>query len=395
MKRLVVRNLGRVVSGDLARPFVDADTIVVSGDRIEALGPESAVGVRQDDVVIDAQGGVLLPGLIDSHAHPVCGDFQPRLRVLDHISSTLECGTTSIVSAGETHYPGIPRDAAGVKALSLLACKSFQNAPPRNVRVYAGSILLERGLTETDFKELAAAGVRFVGEIGLSTLQDPSEIRPLVGWARQHGMRVMCHTGGPSLPGSAHMTAETILAIGPDILSHVNGGPAALSDDQIKELIAETSAAAEVTFVGNLRTLRLVAGTLGEREELGRLIIGSDMPSGSGFVPAALLYTIAYLSSQTAVTPAQAVAMATGNSARVLGIPGGRIVVGAEADFMIVDSLVGSAGRDALEALAAGDLVGVALVVLRGEVAVWPSRYTPRARRACVLERGAIEGRRV
>jgi enamidase len=190
------------------------------------------------------------------------------------------------------------------------------------------------------------------------------------------------------------MTAEKILAIGPDILSHVNGGPAALSDDQIGRLIAETPAAVEVTFVGNLRALRVAVEMLAERGELARLIVGSDMPSGSGFLPAAILYTLAYLCSQTAVAPAQAVAMATGNPARILGIPGGRIAAGEVADFLVIDALVGSAGRDALEALAMGDVVGVGLVVLRGEVAVWPSRYTPRPRRACVLERGAIEGHR-
>ena len=113
MSRLVVRNLGRVVTGELARPVVDADTLAVAGDRIEAVGTEAAVGLRADDVVIDARGGIAVPGLIDSHAHPVCGDYQPRLRVLDHVSAALECGTTSFVSAGETHYPGIPRDAQG------------------------------------------------------------------------------------------------------------------------------------------------------------------------------------------------------------------------------------------------------------------------------------------
>lgn len=388
MGRLIIRNVGCMVSGDLSHPFLHADTIVVDGDRIAVIGGEGDTNLKEADVVIDAQGGTLTPGFIDSHAHPVCGDFQPRLRVLDHIAAALECGLTSFVSAGETHYPGRPRDASGVKALSLLACKSFAAAPPANVRYYAGSVLLEEGLREEDFKELADAGVRCVGEIGISGAQDPARIRPMVSWARQYGMKIMCHAGGPSIPGSANMTAEKILEIRPDIISHVNGGPSALSLDQIRRLVEESTAALEITFVGNLRIARETIQILRERGELRRVIVGTDMPSGSGFVPASTLYVIAFLSAMAAVRPEQAIAMATGNAATTLGIPGGGIRVGGVADLVVMDALVGSAGEDACGAFAVGDIPGVSLVVLRGEVVVCPSRYTPRARRLCVYERG-------
>ena len=36
--KLVIRNIGLLLSGELAKPILDADTVVVLGDRIAAVG---------------------------------------------------------------------------------------------------------------------------------------------------------------------------------------------------------------------------------------------------------------------------------------------------------------------------------------------------------------------
>ena len=80
-----------------------------------------------------------------------------------------------MLSAGEPHTPGRPTDPAGVKALAILAQKSFSNLRPSGVKVHAGAVMLEPGLTEDDFTEMAGAGVRLVAEIGISGIKDADE----------------------------------------------------------------------------------------------------------------------------------------------------------------------------------------------------------------------------
>ena len=94
------------------------------------------LGARQ---TIDARGTALAPGLIDSHVHPVAGDWTPRQNQLGWIDSTLNGGVTTLISAGEVHYPGRPKDIVGVKALAITAQRSFENARPAGVKVLAGA----------------------------------------------------------------------------------------------------------------------------------------------------------------------------------------------------------------------------------------------------------------
>ena len=53
---------------DAERRILDPGHVVVHGDRIVAVG-QGAAPRRPDLAVIDAEGGIVLPGLIDAHAH--------------------------------------------------------------------------------------------------------------------------------------------------------------------------------------------------------------------------------------------------------------------------------------------------------------------------------------
>jgi len=55
----------------------------------------------------------------------------------------------------------------------------------------------------------------------------------------------------------------------------------------------------------------------------------------------------------------------------------GVIAEGREADLVIMDSPMGSVGKDALAAIAAGDNPGVSMVLVDGEIVVSKSRNTP------------------
>ncbi|MBX5471605.1 MAG: Enamidase, partial [Acetobacteraceae bacterium] len=119
--KLVITNIGLMLSGALEAPLLDADTIVAEGGKITAIGKRADCDIDDARVKIDAHGCALAPGLIDSHVHPVFGDWTPRQSQLNWIDSFLHGGVTTMVSAGEVHLPGRPRDVVGVKALAITA----------------------------------------------------------------------------------------------------------------------------------------------------------------------------------------------------------------------------------------------------------------------------------
>jgi len=387
MKNMAIVNIGQIVTGDIDRPLVEGNTILIKEGLIQAVGSEELLKGETVDLVIDAGGMTVTPGLIDSHVHPVLGDFTPRQRMLDFINSSLHGGVTTMISAGEAHTPGRPKDPAGVKALAILACKSFYNARPSGVKVHGGALILEPGLTEKDFAELAEAGVWLVGEIGLGGVRSPEEAAPMVEWAHKYGFKVMMHTGGTSIPGSSTVTAGQVMAIKPDVVSHLNGGPTAIPPEEAKKILEETNLAVEIVQCGNPKMAQMIAKTLKERGELRRLIQGNDAPSGTGVIPLGMLRNIAFLASMAGLTAAEAIATATGNTARVFGLNTGVIAPGKEADLVLMDAPMGSVGENALEALEAGDIPGIAMVIIDGEIKVEKSRNTPPTIRKAVVKR--------
>ena len=76
--KVVIRNIGLLLSGDIDSPILDADTLVVDAGRIVAIGQWADCDVEGATTVIDARGTCVCPGLIDSHVHPVFGDWAPR-----------------------------------------------------------------------------------------------------------------------------------------------------------------------------------------------------------------------------------------------------------------------------------------------------------------------------
>jgi enamidase len=383
--KTLVRNVGLLVSGDLRQPLLDADSILVRDGRIAAVGR----GLDDDaDTVIDARGTTVLPGLIDSHVHPVFGDFTPRQRTLDFLDSALNGGVTTAISAGEVHLPGRPKDIVGLKALAIVAAKAYANFRPGGVKVEAGAPILELGLKESDFAEMAAAGVRLVGEIGLGSVRTGHDAAPMVRWARQHGMTVTIHTGGPSIAGSSPISADVVLEAQPHVVGHINGGTTSMAPAEIERLVA-TDMALEIVQCGNPRTALHTLRAARDAGAVGRIIVGNDAPSGTGVIPLGVLRTLSLLASLGGLPPAEAVACATGNTARVYRLDRGLIAQGREADLVICDAPIGSVAADALGALAAGDLPGISMVLVDGKILVGRSRNTPPAARAAEVVKGA------
>jgi enamidase len=377
--KLVIRNIGLTLSGDLQKPVLDADTIVAVDGLIVAVGKEKDCDTGNADRVVDAKGSALSPGLIDSHVHPVFGDWTPRQSQLGWIDSFLNGGVTTMISAGEVHLPGRPRDVVGLKALAITAQRAFSLFRPGGVKIVAGAPVIEKEMTEEDFRELARAGIKTLGEIGLGGVKTGDEAKRMVRWARANGIQSTIHTCGPSIPGSGLIDADVVLETDADVIGHINGGHTALPLDQIRCLCERCGRAVEIVHNGNeLAALYAMRTTL-ELGQAERIILGTDSPAGSGVQPLGILRMIAFLSSVGNVAAEQAFCFATGNTARIRALDCGIVEPGRAADFVLMDRAQHSAGRDLLDSVRKGDLPGIGMVIIDGLIRIGRSRNTPPA----------------
>ncbi|MFL9825189.1 amidohydrolase family protein [Rhodoplanes sp. SY1] len=377
--KLVIRNIGLLLSGALENPILDADTVVAVDGRISAIGKLKDVDVEGATTVVDANGTVLAPGLIDSHVHPVAGDWTPRQNQLGWIDSTLHGGVTTMISAGEVHTPGRPRDIVGLKAMAITAQRCFDAFRVAGVKLHAGAPVLEHGMTEEDFKELAAAGVRLLGEVGLGGVKDGKNAREMVAWARKYGIQSTIHTGGPSIPGSGLIGADMVLEADTDVVGHINGGHTALPDREIRCICEGCRRGLEIVHNGNERAALYTLRTARELGQLERVILGTDGPAGSGVQPLGIIRMVSMLSALGEVPAEIAFCFATGNTARMRALDVGLIETGRAADFVLMDKAQHSAGKDFLESIQLGDLPGIGMTVIDGIVRTGRSRNTPPA----------------
>jgi enamidase len=380
--RTLVRNIGLLLSGDLARPVLDADAILVEDGRIAAVGRGTELADRGPaDASIDCHGCAVSPGLVDSHVHPVFGDWTPRQNQIGWVESFLNGGVTTMISAGEVHLPGRPKDIVGLKALAITAQRAFANARPAGVKVLAGAPVLEKGMVESDFADLAAAGVTLLGEVGLGSVKAGYEAREMVAWARRHGIQSTIHTGGPSIPGSGLIDKDTVLEADADIIGHINGGHTSLPEGHVCELCERSTRAIEIVHNGNERVAIAAVQAARDLGALHRVILGTDSPAGSGVQPLGILRLIALLSSLGRIPAAEAIALATGNTARIRKLDAGLIEPGRAADLLFLDRAQHTAGRDLLHSIDLGDIPGIGMVMIDGAVRCGRSRNTPPAER--------------
>ena len=379
--KLVIRNIGQILSGKIEEPLIDGDCVVCDGGKITAVGYAKDLDTDGATTVVDAKGVTLCPGLIDSHVHPVIGDYTPRQQQLNWIDSCLHGGVTTMISAGEVHAPGRPKDIVGLKAMAIASQRWYENFRPSGVKVHSGAPVLEEGMVESDFKDLADAGVTLLGEVGLGSVKTGETAAQMVKWARKYGIQSTIHTGGPSVPGSGYIDKDVVLEADADIIGHINGGHTALPDAQITCLCESCLRGIEIVHNGNERAGLLAMRTAFELGQPERVILGTDAPAGSGVQPLGILRMIAMLSSLGDVPAEIAFCFATGNTARMRGLDCGIIEPGKSADFILIDMAQHAPGKDMLESIRQGNLPGVGMTVIDGVVRSARSRNTPPAAR--------------
>ena len=380
--RTLIHNIGELFTGDLAAPRSAARALEIVDGRIAAFDPPAGTGY---DVEIDAAGAAVVPGLVDGHVHPVMGEWTPTQDALGWIGNYLHGGTTTMLSAGELHAPGLDYDNLGadlVTALAEVTAATTGRVRWSGVKLHAGTALLVPGMTEAHFDRLAKAGARLVKFLFYPFERDPQEAKNYVRWTRERGMLSKVHTGGVSRSGVSQMCGYDILSwLQPDIAAHISGGPIPMSDADLDRVIDNTAFALEICSSGNYASTLRAVKRIAAQGKLGRLTLGTDTPGGTGVIPRGAWRNILYLSAVCGLAPEVAIAVASGNTGRAHGLEEGVLAPGRPADLSICGPVDGSAGTSLSDAIAHGDLPGISYVLIDGVVVVaGRSRQTPPAR---------------
>src|SRR6266516_4235736 len=206
---------GTIIDGLGGDPRI-AMTLLIEDERITALGRQGEVAIPRGTQVIDAMGGSILPGLIDTHVHftleypDVLRGLltPPSLRLLQTIPrmrATLDAGVTTV------------RDAAGAPAGLKIAVERGIIAGPR--MQVAISLISQTGGHADGFYPCCAD----IGFFGISFLDAPDGVADGVEEVRKTVREVLragadwiklATTGGvlssADAPTSSQLTLEEI-----------------------------------------------------------------------------------------------------------------------------------------------------------------------------------------
>lgn len=383
MATLLIKNIGEFFTGDLARPQLPVRSLLIKDKVIAAFDPPADT---KADAVLDAGNSAAMPGLVDGHVHPVFGEWTPTQDTIGWIGNYVHGGTTTMVSASELHVPGLDYENLTpdlVTSLAVVTASTTGRVRWSGAKVHAGTVILIPGMNESHFDRLKDAGAILAKYLFYPLATHKDEALRYNAWARERGIRMKVHTGGVSRSGLSQVCGYDILSwLKPDIAAHISGGPIPMSDDDLDKVIDRTDFALEICSSGNYGSTQRAVRRLKDRGALSRLTLGTDTPGGTGIIPRGMLRQLCFICSVCDVSPAEAIAIATGNTARAHGLDVGILAVGKPADIVICGPVQGSAGTTVADAIAHGDLPGIAYVLIDGEIIVsGRSRQTPPPQR--------------
>jgi enamidase len=380
---LLIKNIGEFFTGDLAKPQAPVRSLLIDGTRIAALDPPADT---KADAVLDAGNSAVMPGLVDGHVHPVFGEWTPTQDTIGWIGNYVHGGTTTMVSAAELHVPGLDYENLNpdlVTSLAVVTAATTGRVRWSGAKLHAGTVLLVPGMSEDHFDRLAAAKSIIAKYLFYPLATHQEEALRYNAWCRARGIRIKVHTGGVSRSGLSQVCGYDILSwLQPDVAAHISGGPIPMSDEDLDKLIDTTRFALEICSSGNYGSTQRAVRRLKGSGQLSRLTLGTDTPGGTGIIPRGMLRQICFICSVCDVSPAEAIAIATGNTAKAHGLDVGILAPGKPADLVVCGPVQGSAGTTVADAIAHGDLPGIAYVLIDGEIIVsGRSRQTPPPQR--------------
>jgi imidazolonepropionase-like amidohydrolase len=183
---------------------LENQTVVVSGNHIESIGPSAEVKIPENAEVIDGAGKTLLPGLWDMHVH--LGYTDGPLNLAAGVTTVRDLGN-SIELLGKLRQDFDQGRAIGPR---IVMAGIIDGPGP-----YQGptNVLVD---TETQAREAVDryASLGYV-QIKIYSSVKPELVPAIIDEARKKGLRVSGHV-------PAFMTAEQAVREGYDEIQHVN-----------------------------------------------------------------------------------------------------------------------------------------------------------------------------
>ncbi|RJL36189.1 amidohydrolase family protein [Bailinhaonella thermotolerans] len=323
---------------------------------------------REGDEVVDAGGGTVLPGLIDTHVHLVPGALARSLTfgvttVLDMFSEPGRVARAKEEAASRPDVADVRSSGIGATAPGGHPSMMYAPFPALTAPGQAERFVADRVAEGSDHLKI------FSGPGGLWPSLDSGTIQALVTAAHARGLVVVAHVS--SVAGVAQ-----VVSAGVDVVAHVPAD--AELDRALAERVAEAGIAVGPTLVTAENTLGepegatvpadpRLAGALGDawarrlasaapgwrgrgtppysraEDNVRRLagagvtlLAGTDAPN-PGTVFGASLHRELELLVRCGLTPARALAAATAEPARVFGLADrGRVAPGLRADLVLV-----------------------------------------------------------
>jgi len=357
--------------------------VAIKRDRIVAVGSESTFRIPGDAKLIDANGGTILPGFIDSHTHILANaGTQAGLAIW------LRAGVTTVRDLG-SQYGYLDQPSLSVASLKR-RLGSYGNMVPKVV--IAGPIITAVGgypsatspsmaMQVGDAAQARTAAEHLLGE-GADELKiavtsgGPTGLIPRLSLDQVRAVTQVAHTHGTRV--SAHVMwsfdAQEAVNGGVDDLAHLvlNGR---LSDAMIRQMV-EGDVYLVPTLVAEDRIVSRSSASAAVKFELeaarmdnlqrfltsgGLVALGSDYgnPGVQAGMPMAELQRML----DFGMTPMQIIVAATHNAAAVVnrGSEIGTLEVEKQADIIVVNG-------DPLQDIEA--MEHVALVMKNGEIVI-------------------------
>ncbi|AIE86782.1 imidazolonepropionase [Fimbriimonas ginsengisoli] len=364
------------VGGELADlSIIRGGGLICRGGKIEFVGTSDQVLARvtPGDEVVDATSGVVLPGFVDAHTHPIFGgdrldDFSLRSSgatyqeiaaagggIRSTVAKTRAASEESLVKAGERHARlFLENGTTTIEAKSgygldketelrmLRAIRRLGEITPIGfVPTYLGAHAfppeheadpdgyvdqVEAMLPRVANERLAVACDVFVEE----DYFDAGQARRLLGRAQELGLATRMHVDQFGDSGGARLAAELRVRTA-DHLEHTGiGGINALADAGVIPVLLPAS-----VYCLGLSKYPLAR----EMVERGLpLVVATDFNPGSA-PTLSMPFVLSLCATQMRLKPEEALTAATFNAACALGIQRdkGSLEAGKSADFTIWD----------------------------------------------------------
>ncbi len=216
---LVVRN-GAVIDGTGRSPIVNG-LVAVEGQRILAVGEAVAFDVPESVTVVDAGGGTILPGIINSHTHSTHLPEVRRAFLTDGVTTVCNLGTTleRLPLFDSASVPEGPA-ARGYGAGPIITAPGGYPSPVYGSQFnYEVSSPEEAHAAVADLLHRGATMIKIALAPGDPNnpwpVLDLERVRAVVAEAHAHGVLVRAHVFEPFL------VEDLVLPAGVDVIEHL------------------------------------------------------------------------------------------------------------------------------------------------------------------------------